>query len=384
MLSIGVLREGIFLRRTNRFVCECAIDGEQTFAHLPNSGKLMELLTENRKVYLVKNDKGKLPFKIRFVEKDGLKILVDTVLTNQLVCHLVERDLIPSLVGYRVLKKEVPVNRRRIDFILEKDGRKLCLEVKNSTLFRTVLSMFPDCQTERGRSHIKELLKLKNGDTDAGILFVVSSPTVKYFLPDFHNDFHFARELFLASEKIWIGAISFGFGEDLSISEVKELSIPWHELIKVKKDSGVYLLGLKIEKDVDLQIGALGQVSIRSGYYVYSGSAKMCLKKRIERHGRKKKKVFWHIDYLTSKFRPYFHLPVRIDKPYECYIARRLAAMCDWIIPNFGSSDCKCLSHLFGFEKDPLKNERFIDFVLYLRLGLIEERLEMIEKEHFL
>jgi sugar fermentation stimulation protein A len=36
--------QGRFVRRLNRFVVECSLDGEIIQAHLPNPGRLLELL----------------------------------------------------------------------------------------------------------------------------------------------------------------------------------------------------------------------------------------------------------------------------------------------------------------------------------------------------
>ena len=44
----------------------------------------------------------------------------------------------------------------------------------------------------------------------------------------------------------------------------------------------------------------MGEVSFKEGDYIYIGSAKGCLETRLQRHLRKEKRIFWHIDYLLE------------------------------------------------------------------------------------
>jgi len=90
------------------------------------------------------------------------------------------------------------------------------------------------------------------------------------------------------------------------------------------------------------------------------GSAQKCLESRIHRHLRKAKQKFWHIDYLLDddavKVLEVFHKEA--EKPDECKIAKKISVHASEkgiSIQGFGSSDCKCISHLFK-----LKDYRFL------------------------
>ncbi len=61
-----------------------------------------------------------------------------------------------------------------------------------------------------------------------------------------------------------------------------------------------YILQIYLDRDRNIRIGKLGEFLFPKGYYLYVGSAKRNLRKRIKRHLRKEKKKFWHIDYLLS------------------------------------------------------------------------------------
>ena len=62
--------------------------------------------------------------------------------------------------------------------------------------------------------------------------------------------------------------------------------------------NGIYILVVSVEQNIEVTVGSLGNVSFTKGFYAYVGSAQKNLEKRIERHLRKKKRKFWHIDYL--------------------------------------------------------------------------------------
>ena len=119
---------------------------------------------------------------------------------------------------------------------------------------------------------------------------------------------------------------------------------------------GTYCLIIKINKNIKARIGALGKISFKKGYYIYVGSALNNLEKRISRHLRKKKKKFWHIDYLLeNKNVKIVEIIYKVsNKKEECRIAKKLIKI-GKPIENFGSSDCKCKSHLFKIKSE-IKN----------------------------
>lgn len=112
---------------------------------------------------------------------------------------------------------------------------------------------------------------------------------------------------------------------------------------------GVYWLVIKVLKTKEISIGKLGKIKFEKGRYIYIGSAQKNLEKRIERHFKKKKKIFWHIDYLLKdkdvKIEKVILFPQK-RKNEECALAKQISKK-GKPIENFGSSDCKCKSHLY-------------------------------------
>ncbi len=117
--------------------------------------------------------------------------------------------------------------------------------------------------------------------------------------------------------------------------------------------------------------GGLGRLSLRSGYYVYAGSAMGGLAARLARHRRSEKRLRWHIDYLLHDpgARLLASLPFPGRRRLECALARQVAVLAEEEIPRFGSSDCRCRSHLFYFTGDPGNRKAFRRLAARFRPG---------------
>ena len=108
-----------------------------------------------------------------------------------------------------------------------------------------------------------------------------------------------------------------------------------------------YILKIYLKKPITISVGALGLIKFNKGYYFYVGSAKRNLSSRLKRHLQKKKKLFWHIDYLSSNKNADIKTIWISTKISECKMADCLFNSGLRVINRFGSSDCKCKGHLF-------------------------------------
>ena len=135
--------------------------------------------------------------------------------------------------------------------------------------------------------------------------------------------------------------------------------------IKTPPDNHTYYsIFLNIKKECEVEIGKLGIQSFQPGVYVYVGSAKRNLLKRVERHICMNKKKRWHMDYI----RPYGSIVKIItydDSLGECELAGKFIAKGEIPVPRMGSSDCKCPSHFIylGNPELPL-SEKYINSLL--------------------
>ncbi len=69
------------------------------------------------------------------------------------------------------------------------------MEVKSCTLVKDGVALFPDAETERGRRHVRELVKAKKEDYRACALFVVQRTDADMFKPNDQTDPEFGKIL---------------------------------------------------------------------------------------------------------------------------------------------------------------------------------------------
>lgn len=361
----------IFLERINRFIIKAKIKNKEVFAYLPNPGRLWELLLPGKELLVFKNKENfKLPYTVLACKENSHYILLHTHLTNKIIKKLLLENKLDFWKDYNLIKEEIKVNSSRFDFLLKNKhtGEEMILEVKTCTLFNKEIAMFPDAETKRGTKHILELSELSKRGVKGGILFVVMNPEVEYFLPDYHIDYQFSKTLLEKINNIEIKAIALKWDRTFTfVEEVKELQIPFKIWEKIE-DKGAYILVFELKNKEKLKIGSLGEKIFEKGFYVYVGSALKGLTQRINRHFRKNKKLKWHVDYLILKASNLKAIPIRTFRKIECEIAKELSYISKRIIPNFGSSDCKCSSHLFYFSKNPINKEEFLKLINKYRM----------------
>lgn len=121
--------------------------------------------------------------------------------------------------------------------------------------------------------------------------------------------------------------------------------------LKRTYDSGSYILIIRLSKKININLRSKS-FFLQKGWYIYIGKAKKNLISRILRHIRKNKKLYWHIDYLLKEAK-IFEIYFFKDALSECKIAQRIIEISDNFINGFGSSDCRCKSHLAYFHNKP-------------------------------
>jgi sugar fermentation stimulation protein A len=367
----GPTQKATYLDRPNRFTLVCRLNGKKVKAFLPNPGRLWELLLPGVTVYLEKasNQDRKLHYTVVAIQRENHPVMVHTHRTNDLVDHLLRKRLIPGLEDAKVVRREVKHGRSRFDFLLERKRKEIFLEVKSCTLFGRRVAMFPDAVTARGKRHVEELVELSTARKSGAVVFLICWPKAEFFMPEYHTDLQFSRTLLSAKDKISIIPLAVEMGEDLSLaSRVRTLEIPWGLVEREAENRGSYILILRLPARKNIEIGKLGRLQFKAGYYLYAGSAQKSLTQRLERHRRERKNLFWHVDYLRAQAEFHWALPIRTGDDLECELASALRKIAGWEVPGFGSSDCSCDSHLFGMTKDPLHSPEFIALLQYFRM----------------
>lgn len=363
-------RAARFIKRPNRFVVHAELEGKEVEAYLANPGRLSELLFEGVTLYLCATKSGKMDYKAVAIEAQGATINLDTHKSNEMAAWLIDQGLIEPLKGWRVKKREHKVGRSRFDLLLEKDGVERLGEVKSCTLFSKTTALFPDAPSERATKHLKELAELapQQGPKPL-VLFLVQKPGLAGFLPDWHTDLTFAQTLLEVKDRLEILPVAVELDAQMRLQEATEvLPIDWEFLSAQAHDQGDYLYLMRLEENQEIPVGSLGQRGFPAGYYIYVGSARQHLSKRLARHRRIRKKAHWHIDYLRKLAQHHAALPILTQTSQECALAASLKERADFLLPGFGASDCGCEGHLFGFFEDPLAERSFWELLFDYRV----------------
>ena len=179
------LIKGKLIKRYKRFFTDVKIAKGIVTAHCPNTGSMKGLLDEGNEVYLLPNNdpKRKLKYGLEIIKSRKNLVGVNTHLANKIVEHGINNNLINELKNNDLIKPEVFFNKEtRFDFLLEKKGQKMFVEVKNVTLFRNKYTAeFPDAPTARGTKHLLTLIDAIKKSYKTYLIFLVQIQNMKYF-----------------------------------------------------------------------------------------------------------------------------------------------------------------------------------------------------------
>lgn len=177
---------GVFRSRPNRFVAMCEVEGQTYRCHVKNTGRCRELLIPGVQVYLQdrRGEGGSTDFSLIAVKKGDQIVNIDSQAPNAVVKEaLLSGSLV--LPGYEdpdFVRGEYTFGDSRLDFYIEKDGRKGLVEVKGVTLEVEGAALFPDAPTQRGIKHLNELAKAEG--YDRFVIFVIQMKGVALFSPN--------------------------------------------------------------------------------------------------------------------------------------------------------------------------------------------------------
>lgn len=196
----GIIK-GRFIKRINRFVAICEINGAEIHCHVKNTGRCSEILVEGSECYLeeVFNTARKYRYSLVAVRKGERLINIDSQASNKAAAEfLASGKLFDDITN---LRAEKAFGKSRFDFYFEHNGKKSFLEVKGVTLEREGAVYFPDAPTVRGTKHLNELCECVKEGYDAYVMFVVQMKGATHFSPNNETDPGFSNALRSAEQK---------------------------------------------------------------------------------------------------------------------------------------------------------------------------------------
>ena len=191
------------LRRYKRFLADVRVEsGDLLTVHCPNSGSMLGCDVPGSEVLISEspNKNRKLSHTWELVRVGRSWVGINTMMPNLVVEEALRKGRVEELKAYRTVRREVPYGRNsRVDLRLEDPG--LCyVEVKNVTLARGKVALFPDAVTARGAKHLAELRSVVRGGQRAVMLFLVNRGDCTSMEAAADIDPHYAAELARAVE----------------------------------------------------------------------------------------------------------------------------------------------------------------------------------------
>ncbi|MHA2073910.1 MAG: DNA/RNA nuclease SfsA [Candidatus Hodarchaeales archaeon] len=168
-----------FKDRPNRFVAKVVLNTSGNtekieIVHVPDPGRLIELLTPDADVILRKssNPKRKTKYSLIGVKTSDIWVNIDSILTNRLFRE--DFKTLKFFQDYEILKPEFRFRNSRFDFLMwnKITSQKTLVEVKSATLVKNGLALFPDAPTLRGTKHVKDLISAIDEGYQSAIVFI--------------------------------------------------------------------------------------------------------------------------------------------------------------------------------------------------------------------
>lgn len=189
------LTPGIFRARPNRFLALVELQGELQRCHVPNTGRLGELLLPGAAVWCKKAETPgrKTAWSLLVVKKGETLVNIDSQASNHVAAEYVAGGglgIVPDFV-----KPEQVFGDSRLDLYYEAGTIKGYVEVKGVTLEEDGVARFPDAPTQRGRKHLLALKAAVAAGYRATALFVIQMEGVNTFSPNTPRDPAFAQAL---------------------------------------------------------------------------------------------------------------------------------------------------------------------------------------------
>lgn len=196
-MDTGAWEEGFFLERPNRFLAVAVLRGKPVKAHVPDPGRLKELLVPGARVRLrgASRPGRRTAWDLIGVECAQGWVNIDSRLPNLLFAEAVGGGFLDEFPNTSRMIPEYRYGESVLDFLLEGAGPPCLVEVKGCTLAVDGVALFPDAPTARGTRHLEDLMRAAREGYRACAVFVVKHPGAGSFAANTETDPRFATTL---------------------------------------------------------------------------------------------------------------------------------------------------------------------------------------------
>ena len=173
------------LERVNRFKVKIELDGEVEYAHIDNTGRLLEYLIRGKRGFCLKSeDPKKTKYRLFSIEADGYGALIDTWIHGKAFERSLDLKLIPWLKDDRIARRNVRLNKSMIDYLLRCGDEETYLELKSAVQRIDGYASYPDAPSIRARRQLRDLIRYVVGGGRAMIVFMIGLMDVWGFKPN--------------------------------------------------------------------------------------------------------------------------------------------------------------------------------------------------------
>jgi len=200
-MQLPPLIPATFIDRPNRYLATVMLEGQPCQAHVPDPGRLRELLIPGCTVWLAEagHPGRKTHYDLVLVQHGEQLVSLDTRLPNAIFAEAIGRGQgMPRPVVS--VRREVRRGDSRLDLQCVDTEGVHWVEIKSVTLVQDGLALFPDAPTVRGRRHVLELMDAVRAGEQASVVFVIQRSDATRFAPHRVMDPDLADALIAAHE----------------------------------------------------------------------------------------------------------------------------------------------------------------------------------------
>lgn len=180
--------------RANRFAVWARRGGRRLYLHLPNPGRMAELVRPGTPgLAHLRAAGGRTRGVLLLVRHRGRWVGMDARLPNALLAAALRARLLRPFLAYRRWRREVRVAGSRFDFAGEGPAGRIVVEAKSCNLVVDGVALFPDAPTARGARHLRELARIARRGTAAAVVWFVQRDDASVLRPYEEADPQFAR-----------------------------------------------------------------------------------------------------------------------------------------------------------------------------------------------
>lgn len=167
---------------------EAEYRGEPLLLHLPNSGRMSELLRPGAEALAWLRPAGaaggRTAGRLVLVRHGERWVGVDAGLPNRLFAAALAGGRLEPFAGWRVVRAEPPLGAGRADFLVEgPGGARGVVETKSCNRVDEGVALFPDAPTARGRRHLEELAEAVRGGSRAALVWFIQRDDARLLRP---------------------------------------------------------------------------------------------------------------------------------------------------------------------------------------------------------